>query len=36
MSLKENGIIPDKYIPGIGSRVETIDGENYLISNDTI
>jgi uncharacterized OB-fold protein len=36
MSSKENKIIPDKYIPPIGSRVETIDGERYLIANDTM
>jgi len=36
MSSKENKIIPDKYIPPIGSRVETIDGRRYLIANDTM
>ncbi len=36
MSSKENKIIPDKYIPPIGSRVETIDGQRYLIANDTM
>jgi uncharacterized OB-fold protein len=29
-------IIPDKYIPEIGSHVETIDGKDYLITNDTM
>ena len=29
-------IIPSYYIPDIGSHIETIDGENYLIANDTM
>ncbi|MEW5910161.1 MAG: hypothetical protein AB1659_10215 [Thermodesulfobacteriota bacterium] len=33
--LKEK-LIPDKYIPEVGSHIETIDGRNYLIANDAM
>jgi uncharacterized OB-fold protein len=36
MSPKEKKIIPDKYIPDTGSHVETIDGQDYLIANETM
>jgi uncharacterized OB-fold protein len=36
MSPKAKKIIPGKYIPDIGSHVETIDGQSYLIANDTM
>jgi uncharacterized OB-fold protein len=29
-------IIPDKYIPDVGSHVEEIDGQRYLITNDAM
>ena len=36
MSTVEKKIIPEKYIPEIGSRVENIEGRDYLIANDTM
>jgi hypothetical protein len=29
-------VIPSKYIPDVASEVVTIEGENYLISNDAM
>jgi uncharacterized OB-fold protein len=29
-------VIPDIYIPNVGSEVETIDGRNYLVANDAM
>jgi uncharacterized OB-fold protein len=36
MTSENEPIIPSKYIPEVGSRVETIDGNRYLITNDTM
>ena len=36
MTSKNEPIIPSKYIPEAGSQVETIDGNRYLITNDTM
>jgi uncharacterized OB-fold protein len=36
MNTVEDKIIPAKYIPNVGSHVESIDGRNYLISNDAM
>ena len=36
MVTQKEKIIPSKYIPEIGSSVETIDGKDYLISNDAM
>ena len=36
MAAQKEKIIPSKYIPEIGSSVETIDGKDYLVSNDTM
>ena len=36
MSEIKEKLIPDKYIPEKGSFIETIDGKDYLISNDTM
>ena len=36
MTAENEPIIPSKYIPEAGSRVETIDGKRYLITNDTM
>lgn len=36
MSTEKERIIPSVYIPEVGSRVETIDGKDYLITNDTM
>jgi len=36
MRTDEEKIIPAKYIPGVGSRVEEIEGRRYLITNDTM
>lgn len=36
MSETKGKIIPDKYIPEVGSHIETIDGQDYLVSNDTM
>jgi uncharacterized OB-fold protein len=29
-------LIPDMYIPNVGSEVETIDGQHYLVANDAM
>ncbi|MDQ7784015.1 MAG: zinc ribbon domain-containing protein, partial [Desulfomonilaceae bacterium] len=29
-------VIPEEYIPDVGSHVETIDGQRYLIANDAM
>jgi uncharacterized OB-fold protein len=36
MSTDEGKIIPAKYIPDAGSHVEEVDGQRYLITNDTM
>jgi uncharacterized OB-fold protein/putative sterol carrier protein len=36
MSAKKERIIPSEYIPEVGSHVETIDGQDYLITNDAM
>ncbi len=36
MTAENEPIIPSKYIPEAASRVETIDGNKYLITNDTM
>lgn len=36
MTSENEPIIPSEYIPNAGSRVETIDGNRYLITNDTM
>ena len=29
-------VIDEKYIPDVGSQIETIDGKEYLITNDAM
>ncbi len=36
MSAKKERVIPSEYIPEVGSHVETIDGRDYLITNDAM
>jgi uncharacterized OB-fold protein len=36
MSAKTEKVIPSKYIPEVGSHVEAIDGQDYLITNDAM
>ncbi|MFV9646785.1 MAG: zinc ribbon domain-containing protein [Desulfobacterales bacterium] len=36
MSAKKERIIPSEYIPEVGSHVETIDGQDYLVTNDAM
>lgn len=36
MSAKKERIIPSEYIPEVGSHVEAIDGQDYLITNDAM
>jgi uncharacterized OB-fold protein len=36
MKRSTDKIIPDKYIPEIGSHVETLEGKDYLVANDTM
>jgi uncharacterized OB-fold protein len=36
MTLKKEKLIPAKYIPNVGSTVETIEGHDYLIVNDAM
>jgi uncharacterized OB-fold protein len=36
MGADKQKIIPSKFIPEVGSHIETIDGERYLIANDTM
>jgi uncharacterized OB-fold protein/putative sterol carrier protein len=36
MSAKKQRVIPSEYIPEVGSHVEAIDGQDYLITNDAM
>jgi uncharacterized OB-fold protein len=36
MTQKKQKVIPSEYIPEVGSHVETIDGKDYLITNDAM
>jgi hypothetical protein len=36
MTTKKEKVIPEKYIPDVGSHIETIDGKDYLITNDAM
>ena len=36
MSDRRDKIIPAKYIPDVGSHIESIGGEEYLIANDAM
>jgi uncharacterized OB-fold protein len=36
MGSERERVIPSKYIPEVGSHIETIDGKNYLIANDAM
>jgi len=36
MSVKKKRVIPSEYIPEVGSHVEAIDGQDYLITNDAM
>jgi uncharacterized OB-fold protein len=36
MSVQKEKLIPEIYIPEVGSHVETIDGKDYLITNDAM
>ncbi|MBI4962752.1 MAG: hypothetical protein HY913_05685 [Desulfomonile tiedjei] len=36
MSDRKDKIIPSKFIPEVGAHTETIDGQRYLIANDTM
>ena len=36
MTRKKEKLIPAKYIPNVGSTLETIEGQDYLIVNDTM
>lgn len=36
MKTEREKVIPDKYIPDVGSEVVTIDGQEYLITNDAM
>jgi uncharacterized OB-fold protein len=36
MARKRERLIPSKFVPDVGSIVETIEGQNYLIANDTM
>jgi len=36
MSAKKERVIPSEYIPEVGSHVEAIDGQDYLITNDAM
>jgi uncharacterized OB-fold protein len=36
MSLPKKKIIPSSYIPEVGSHIEAIDGQEYLIANDAM
>ncbi len=36
MAERENKVIPSEFIPDVGSQVETIDGQDYLITNDAM
>ena len=36
MTTQQAKVIPEKYIPDVGSQIETIDGKDYLITNDAM
>lgn len=36
MTRKKEKLIPSKYIPNVGSSIETVEGQNYLIANDAM
>jgi len=36
MSTQNEKVIPEKYIPDVGSYIETIDGKDYLVTNDAM
>ena len=36
MTTQQEKVIPSKYIPDVGSHVETIEGNDYLITNDAM
>ncbi|MBW1692364.1 MAG: hypothetical protein JRJ70_16780, partial [Deltaproteobacteria bacterium] len=36
MAAQRERVIASKYIPEVGSHVETIDGKDYLITNDAM
>ena len=36
METEKEMVIPLKYIPEVGSHTETIDGRDYLITNDAM
>jgi len=36
MAAQKDKVIPDKYIPDVGSYIETIEGREYLIANDAM
>jgi len=36
MITQQDKIIPEKYIPDVGSKTETIDGKEYIITNDAM
>jgi uncharacterized OB-fold protein/putative sterol carrier protein len=36
MTTQKEKVIPEKYIPDVGSYIETIDGKDYLITNDAM
>jgi len=36
MTVQKEKVIPEKYIPDVGSCIETLDGKDYLITNDAM
>ena len=36
MTTQQEKVIPEKYIPEVGSQIETIDDQDYLITNDAM
>lgn len=36
MTIEREKVIPSKYIPDVGSQIETIEGKDYLIANDAM
>jgi len=36
MAAQKEKVIPEKYIPDVGSHIETIEGRDYLIANDAM
>ncbi len=36
MTTEREKVIPSKYIPDVGSHIETIEGQDYLIANDAM